>query len=356
MSAVSNPAHPYSDAQLNRLRLSADPLTDAVALRIDQLPGDSLLREVIFLAKSEIGIYQEWLDHLHGVPAWIDHGQLERARQLLLSFAGEYRLAWLANGLLRTRVSFRCQQIDPLQRVMECLQLQDSLHQPATLLPGGAGHRHLMEQRLYRAMARWALRGRGRNLLTLGEPFNQEMLALEMLETGLLAMQGLTLLGVALHADDQLALHHFNRYAAWLSGVDERLLVETPEQAQQLLFRLQQRYGCAARPEQAEWMATLNVNLMNLPALRRQARLLPAAARHCLGDTLADALELPPRPQALQLYCTANRGKTFAFYHLPGAALLSARLNSRRRNADRSNNQFQDLQLSRQHRNARHSR
>lgn len=358
MIAVNRPAHPYSDAQLNRLRLSADPLTDAVALRIDQIPADSLLKEVIFLAKSEIGIYQEWLDHLHSVPAWIDHGQLERARQLQLSFASERRLAWLVNGLLRIRTLFRCHLIDAGQRLTEFLQLQNCLHQPATLLPGGPGHSQLMEHRLNRAMERWALRGRGRNLLTLGEPFNQETLALEMLETGLLTVQGMAALGVALQPDDQLALHHFNRYVAWLSGVDGRLLAETPEQAAQLLQRLQQRYGCGPRPEQAELLNTLAAERQ----LRLSANLLPAAARHCLGDDVADQLELPNQQRALQLYCTANRGKTFAVYHLPGFGPLSARLNlSKRRNPEaqssgRTSSSLQALPPVRKNRNARHTR
>ena len=327
MIAVNRPAHPYSDAQLNRLRLSADPLTDAVALRIDQMPADSLLKEVIFLAKSEIGIYQEWLDHLHSVPAWIDHEQLERARQLQLSFAGEHRLAWVVNGLLRTRTCFRSHLINPTRRLHEFLQLQNSLHQPASLLPGGAGHSQLMEQRLNRAMERWAMRGHGRNLITLGEPFNQETLALEMLETGVLTVQGMAMLGVVLRPADQLALHHFNRYAAWLSGVDGRLLVETPEQSLELLQRLQQRYGCAPRSEQTELLSTLAAQR----SLQLSANLLTAAARHCLGEDLAEPPAPPGRQRALHLYCTANRGKTFAFYHVPGVAPLTAQLNLRKR-------------------------
>lgn len=350
MIAVNRPAHPYSDAQLNRLRLSADPLTDAVALRIDQMPADSLLKEVIFLAKSEIGIYQEWLDHLHTVPAWIDHAQLERARQLQLSFANERRLAWAINGLLRTRTRFRCHLINPGQRLNEFLQLQNCLYQPATLLPGGPGHSQLMEQRLNRAMERWALRGHGRNLLTLGEPFNQETLALEMLETGLLTVQGMAALGVTLQADDQLALHHFNRYVAWLSGVDGRLLAETPDQALQLLQRLQQRYGCAPRAEQAELLQMLaEQRTLPLPA-----SLLPAAACHCLGYARVDPTA--PLPQrALHLYCTANRGKTFAFYHVPGVAPLTARLNLRKPLPKRNPPALQALPAPRNS-SARHNR
>lgn len=333
---AASTAHPFSDVSLNRMRLSGDPFADAVALRVDPLPPARLLDEVIFLAKSEIGVYQEFLDQMNTVPSWVDWHQIEQARRVQLAFANVRMLAWLTGSLIEgyaigKAASLPLQQQPIRHRLHDMTQLNLMLGRERSLAPGGPAHRAIMMARLHQAMARKILKEQGWNVLEQGEPLNQEDLAFAMIGLGHLTLRGMERLGAHLREEDHQAIHHFWRYAAYLAGTHERLLTTSATEQEALYQRIRVRHwkpGPAARDRVYRVMQTI----AGQAPLNLSADMLCEITRLCIGPELATTLELPHHrswQQAVRLYISANRGASFAHYHLPGMDRLGERINVR---------------------------
>ena len=332
VQAVDLPA--ITEATLNRMRVRGDTLADAVALRLDQLPPQRLLAELRFLAKSEIGDYQEYLDHANTPPAWLDQQRLEHARKVLLAFAHVRQLAWFSGSILRGLSS--CIPLPApllnqsiIQRLDFNAQLSHALTCEGALTPESPLHEYLLRNRLLQARQRLTLKDNGWNVLEHGEPFSQEYLLLLLLEHSHLTLQAMTDLGAQLSADDNAALQHFWRYVGYLMGIEESVL-PTCLDCEALLFgHMRARYLALQDILIAQGRKARHL-LMPHALFNLSSDTLAAVSRICLGNGLARQLNLPrqgQRERAVRLYITATRGATFAHYHVPGVAPLSEQIN-----------------------------
>lgn len=311
------------DATLNRLRMRGDPLADAVALRLDTPPHLSALPELRFLAKSEIGIYQELLDHVHSIPQHTDFSSLERARTIQLAFHSVRHLAWLLGALPQGIGA--CPLLHPDQLLPELhrrlafhTRLNQALTEPNTLHPGHALHEALLQQRLQWALLRKCSREAGWNALEFGEPLNQEYLLLVVLEYGLLTLDAMARLGAPLHPDDQAAVFAFWELAGYWLGLEADIIPRQREDAARLIQRIRWRYSQAAIRQQQHRHQVTQWCLANAP---------PALAYDFLHAVMnwcgIQPSQQSIRPgRALQFWLTANRGTTLAHYHLPGVGLI----------------------------------
>lgn len=321
------------DATLNRLRMRGDPLADAAALCLDVPPSHNPFRELLFLAKSEIGVYQALLDHANTLPGATDLTQIEQARQAQLAFNPVRQLAWqcgaVPQGLGRCPM-LRADQLNSelRQRLQFHHQVNQALTRPLALQPGGALHDVLLRRRLQLALQRKALKEASWNTLEFGEPLNQEYLLLWLLEYSVLTTANMAHLGARLSGDDETAIAAFWRLAGYWLGLEPALLPQDDAGQRLLLERIRNRHGRdKLRSEQHG--RVLHAHLVSAGPATQPAPLLRAIMHWCSQCEAPDLARRPPPERALQLLIAANRGATFAHYHLPGVGTLRQQLNRR---------------------------
>ena len=259
MSAVPPSAIPvrlplherYSDEAMNRFRQTGDPLADAVAQDLKRGKPQHMLQEVIERAKTEGGIYQEFLDHGQSVPDWVDWDLIEQARRSQLIFSNQRAITLLVSGLaegtglnkaadvLANTGRFKPQKI--AKRLYETGQMLHNANSDGGLRPGGAGQHTIMEVRLLQAMVRKLLLAHGWDVDTLDVPICQEDMLFTICEFDFLAVRGMERIGAHLPREQRVAIHHFWQYVAWLNGVDVDLLSATPEEEEYLYQRIIER-------------------------------------------------------------------------------------------------------------------
>ncbi|WP_290580630.1 oxygenase MpaB family protein [Ketobacter sp.] len=326
-----------SDFSFKRLANRGDPLADAVALRIDRRRPSHMMDEVVYLAKTEISVYQEFIDQLNTHPGWLDWEQIEHARRLQSAFHHARSIAIFSGSLLEGYCQNRAAVAlvtrghlhhEVIRRIHEANYLIHSLNQTDSLRSGKPGYRALAELRLSNAMIRKSLTTRGWPEHYKCAPLSQLDLAFDMLEYGYLATQGMERLGIQLDQDDRRAIHHFWRYCSWLYGLDEALITAGPHEERALYRQLSQRQKRVAREHELLAHTTLRCigeqGLLNIPN-----ELLQSFSRICLGDARANALNITQPPgwrRRAQFYITANRGATFVHYHIPGMSGLNQRI------------------------------
>lgn len=327
-----------TEFSIKRLSSCGDPLADAVALRIDRRRPSQMMDEVHYLAKTEIGVYQELVDHLNTVPMWLDWEQIEHARRLQSAFNHARSIAIFTGSLLEGYCQNRAAvalvtrghlQHEVIRRIHETNYLIHSLKSKNCLKPDQPGHRALSELRLSNAMMRKSLLSRGWHENHNSVPLSQLDLAFDMLEFGFIATQGMERLGIQLQQDDKNAIQHFWRYCGWLYGLDEGLQTQDVEQEASLYRQLSARQKKTAKEHELLAHTTLRCiseqSLLNIPR-----ELLFTFSRLCLGSEKADALAILQPPgwrRTANFYVTANRGATFVHYHIPGMSGLNERIN-----------------------------
>ncbi|MBA56889.1 MAG: hypothetical protein CMK89_20765 [Pseudomonadales bacterium] len=326
-----------SDFSLKRLAHCGDPLADSVALRIDRRRPSQMMDEVIYLAKTEINVYQEFIDQLNTLPEWLDWDQIEHARRLQAAFNHARSIAVFSGSLLEGYCQNRAAVAlvtrghlhhEVIRRIHETNYLLHSLNQPASLRSGKPGFRALAELRLSNAMIRKSLLSRGWPEHYKSAPLSQLDLAFDMLEFGFIATLGMERLGIQLSLEDKTAIHHFWRYCSWLYGLEPDLITDGPEHEKTLYDQLSQRQKRISKEHELLAHTTLRCvteqALLNLPR-----ELLLSFSRICLGSEKADALKIE-QPAGWQrrahFYVTANRGATFVHYNIPGMSGLNRRI------------------------------
>ena len=227
----------YSDTVMDQMRHTCDPLADAVAALVERKRPSHMVDEVMTRARSEGGAFRDYLDHAHTIPPWINWDAIEHARHVNLAFANVRAIALLVSSLVEGYSLSKAAHVlistgrlhqDVLKRVYETSQMTHNISVPDGIRPGQPGHRTMMEVRLLHAMVRKYLRGRGWDVSLYDEPINQEDMAFTIIEFDYLAVRGMERMGARLSDDDKQALHHLWRYGAYLNGVDEGLMTESP--------------------------------------------------------------------------------------------------------------------------------
>ncbi len=328
-----------SEFSLKRMASLADPLADAVALRIDRRRPSVMMAEVHYLAKTEIGPYQELMDHLYDVPRWVDWALIEQGQKLQAAFLHTRLLAMLSGGLIEifcvSQVSKRLVErnhchLEVVRRLHETQQLLRSINEPNCLRPGNSMHRILSEIRLSNAMLRKSLVAKDWHKQHHQPPFNQRDMIFDILNFGQGTTDNLTKLGLTLNTEDQLALHHFWRYAGYLYGIEENFLGRSVDADKRMILQCKKVAVEPNSPEKRQLAQTTLRLISEQTAINFPLGLLQAISRICLGSNKANALNIPNQPswqRAVSLFSTTNRGSYFAYQHIPGFTSVNIKLN-----------------------------
>jgi len=330
----------YSDAVLDRMRYTCDPLADVVAALLERGRPSQMLDEVYARAKTEGGAFAAYVDHCHTIPAWVDWEQVEQARRLMLAFAGVRGISLLVSSLVEGYSLSKAAHVlvatgrlhqDVLRRIYETGQMTHNMLIPDGLKPGAPGHRTIMEVRLLHAMVRKYLKGRGWETALYDEPVNQEDMAFTIVEFDYLAMRGMERMGARLSDDDKSAMHHLWRFAARQNGVCDELLTDSLDEEIYQYQRIRERQFSPNEESRMLAQAVIKA-LAGEPSFNLPEPMLYELTRVCLGDELADVYQLPRSKlwhKAVLAYKGANKLATLAHYHIPGADTLSEKLNLR---------------------------
>ena len=331
----------YSDAIMNRMRHTGDPLADRIAPELKRHLPAQMLDEVMQRADREGGPFQDFLDHAWRVPDWVDWDLIEQARQVQLAFGQTRGAVLLVGGLaegaglnkasevLAATGRFKPEKI--IKRLYETGQMTHNSQAPGGLRPGGPGHRTLMEVRLLHAMVRRHLLSRDWDTARFDHPINQEDMLFTIIEFNHLAVRGMARLGASLSDSDRKATHHFWRYVAYLSGVTDEFLTLSPEDEALAYTRIMEREH-EVTPITIERVHELITGTAGKPPMYLPASLLFELCATCLGEERARQYQLPRTRwarAAVQVLIANNRLQTQLHYRIPGLGRLFGRYNFR---------------------------
>jgi ER-bound oxygenase mpaB/B'/Rubber oxygenase, catalytic domain len=231
-AAVSD-GDPIADAAITAMRNAG--LSQATVNRLlrGDLPSDHLPQAL-----------NEFDEHLHAVPSWVDWERVDRGSkavlavgfiwmQLLLgpaSLVNTYRPPGLARVLTSTE---RLVKVAP-RRIQETGAWLTAATHPGHLRVGEPGWIATAQVRLLHARVRAQLLNDGWEVDEWGVPINQADLARTLLDFTVTPMVALERLGVGFTTQERDDVHHLFHLIAHLIGVDPSLHVDTDTEARSL--------------------------------------------------------------------------------------------------------------------------
>ena len=294
-----------------------DPLADAFVadmLELGRAPGMRMFRAAIDRGISSLDAPPDSLvalfTELDAVPPWVDFEQLDRAGdhisrnslQLGLVLAAGSLMVGYTNPAAAYPLILTGRLVD--HAGMRNLEVGDWLREvttPGGLRREGLGFERTVRVRLIHAMVRRHVAGRPEwDAAVLGTPISQPYMAHTLSEFGIIALDGMDLLGARYTSAELEDIYALWRYVGHLSGVSEALL-PVDEAGQR---RIQQLYQ-QTRPPVDDRSRALVAGLVNdylvpevielLPARMPASRTVATAyvnglIRAVVGDTLADEL------------------------------------------------------------------
>lgn len=294
-----------------------DPLADAFvsdAFELGRSPAMRMFRAAIEGGITSVDSPPESLVALFAevdaVPAWVDFEQLDRAGdhlarnglQLGLVLAAASLMVGYTNPAAAYPLILTGRLVD--HAGVRNLEVGDWLREVTThggMRRDGLGFERTVRVRVIHAMVRRHVAGRPEwNEAVLGIPVSQPYMAHTLSEFGVIALDGMDLLGARYPASELDDIYALWRYVGHLSGVNDALLPvdESGQRSIQELYQL-------TRPPVDDDSRALVAGLVNDYLVPEVAELFPArmpAARHVatssvngliravVGDDLADEL------------------------------------------------------------------
>jgi len=238
----------YNHKKLEEWRQVCDEQADACTALIKRGRPSDMLDQVETLARSEGGVYQQFIDHCFQVPGWVDFDILEQGSRVFKRYAPLQGLVLLCSSLVegycynkpaQVLVSTGRLQKDVTRRIYETGQLLHNMVGKGHIAPGSAGHRTLMEVRLTHSAVRQFLWNSGKwDAEKYDQPINQEDMAGTVLEFDFMVARGIGRLGVNLSDEEKSLMQYFWRYAGYVLGVKEALLPANVDEQEMLALQL----------------------------------------------------------------------------------------------------------------------
>ncbi|WP_405691473.1 oxygenase MpaB family protein [Streptomyces sp. NBC_00057] len=299
----------YTESSMDALRQGGDELADATVATLferGEVGKFNTLMRYVSTAGSPLpdGLPEVALEYLHATgapPAWVDWGEMEKARLFFidnnvhistaLSFASMpacYVVPHVAKLLSATH-SLEY----PSKRMAETGQFTVHLMRPDAFEAGSRFIPAVQKVRLLHASIRHHLRREGRwDVGTLGTPICQEDIIGGQMFFSLLVLDSLHRLGIHMSVDGAEAYFYAWRVVGAMLGVDQDHVPEDLDSARQFLDLYMTRHMGPS-----EEGARLTRQLIDLYEEVVPGTLLdpvvPALIRHLIGDTCADWLDVP---------------------------------------------------------------
>jgi len=324
-----SPNNPYTSEFLDTFRDKGDPLADALIQTILQernSRGD-LFWWLHQKARTEGGIYQAFMEHVHHPPEWVDFKKMALGAHASLRFALHGGIALLTASLIESYASSKVANIlvhtgrltqDINRRLFETAQFVLEVAKTGGAIPGSEAHRNVVRVRLMHAFVRNAMKRHPQWQEEWGLAFNQEDYAGVLLTFSLVFSRSLQLLGVPLTSEELESIHHTWRYVGYVMGIDESLITKDCADEKELYIALTHRHYTPG-----EESRRLAHRLLETMAWQQPFFLPPGAlfeiSRKLIGDTLADQLAFKRFPFFEQRFPLLPKGTSLihSFQQLP---------------------------------------
>lgn len=295
-----------------------DPLADAAAAALAHLPagGHTLVDAALHGdLRDAPPALQELLASVAAYPAWVDWDRVDRGCAVFLraGFAGGLVLGLRSlpygyaapAGNKPLAFSGRLAERAP-RRLAETARFVAAVSEPGGLRRRAEGWSITLKVRLMHAQVRRLLLQSGRwDSALWSAPINQHDMLATIFLFSQVFLDGLRLLGLGVSRSEGDDFIHLWRVIGWLIGVDELLLPDDEASARASSESIYLTQGPPDADSRELVAALLNapVQTAHTPAQQRQARIrmhiTRQLCRHLLGDTLADALDVPRQRPAL---------------------------------------------------------
>ncbi|GAB1331489.1 oxygenase MpaB family protein [Streptomyces sennicomposti] len=298
-----------TDASMDALRQSGDELADAVVAALferGEVGTFNTLMRYVSTAGAPLpdglpDVAREYLRATAVPPAWVDWGEMERARLFFidnnvhistaLSFASMpacYVVPHVAKLLSATH------GLDyPSRRMAETGQFTVYLMQPDAFEAGGKFVPATQKVRLLHASIRHHLRREGRwDVEALGTPICQEDMIGGQMFFSLLVLDSLHRLGVHMSVEGAEAYYYAWRVVGAMLGVDQDAVPRTLDEARQFLDLYMIRH-MGPSPEGAHLTRQLIDLYEEVVPGTFFDPVVSALIRYLTGDTCADWLQVP---------------------------------------------------------------
>jgi hypothetical protein len=299
----------YTEASMNALRQNGDELADAVVATLferGEVGKFNTLMRYVSTAGSPLPdglpeVAHEYLQATSVPPAWVDWGEMEKARLFFidnnvhistaLSFASMpacYVVPHVAKLLSTTH------GLDyPSKRMAETGQFTVHLMQPDAFEDGGRFIPAAQKVRLLHASIRHHLRRENRwDTETLGTPICQEDMIGGQMFFSLLVLDSLHRLNIHMSTEGAEAYFYAWRVVGAILGVDQDAVPRTLQEARQFLDRYMLRH--MGPSEEGAHLTRQLIDLYEevVPGTLFDP-IVSALIRYLIGDTCADWLQVP---------------------------------------------------------------
>lgn len=299
----------YTESSLNSLRLAGDELADATVAALferGEVGKFNSLMRYVSTAGSPLpdglpDVAREYLEATGAPPAWVDWGEMEKARLFFadnnvhistaLSFASMpacYVVPHVAKLLSATH------GLDyPSRRMAETGQFTVYLMQPGAFEAGSPFIPAAQKVRLLHASIRHHLTRENRwDTGELGTPICQEDMIGGQMFFSLLVLDSLHRLGIHMSTDGAESYYYAWRVVGAMLGVDQDTVPRTLEDARRFLDLYMVRH-MGPSPEGAHLTRQLIDLYEEVVPGTFLDPVVSALIRHLVGDTCADWLQVP---------------------------------------------------------------
>lgn len=254
----------WTDEFLDRKRQLADPLADAVLEKIVGEKGEKEALRVFDLLIRNIEMpvdrlpveVDDFLQSTNQLPKWADTEKIHVAHELFLDHGPKFLLFLFykslpllytdkkgAEVLVRTsRLTHNVEDITIFtRRIAETGQFMIDLMSEGGLNPGGRGIQSIQKVRLIHAAIRRFVKRSKWNADLLGEPINQEDMALTLMTFSISPITALQQIGIEESNDMLDAYLHTWCAIGEVLGINKDLLPKNLDEAQQLIDKVLER-------------------------------------------------------------------------------------------------------------------
>lgn len=306
----------WTDEFLDQKRHVADPLADTVVEKIVQEKGekeafhvfDLLIRNIEMPVDQLPDEVEDFIQATDQLPNWADPKKIKQARELFLDHGPKFLLFLFykslpllytdkkgAEVLVRTsRLTHNVEDITIFtRRIAETGQFMIDVMSEGGLNPRGRGIESIQKVRLIHAAIRRFVKQSEWDAETLGEPINQEDMALTLMTFSISPIKALEQIGINESENRLEAYPHTWCTIGEILGIDKDLLPENLDQAQQLLDKVLERQSGSS--EAGKLLAKVLVQFSRQTFPRDRLNDAPVyIIRSLIGRERADMLEIYP--------------------------------------------------------------
>ncbi len=299
----------YNDELLGAKRLLGDPPADEFIADIFADPSNKTLLYEWVRGKSSPEHLSSlkaafptnhFIHHSAKLPLWAEPSLMKtgsaffaKHSEMIMSLLGLLSLPYCytaANGAMVLYLS-ELMRKQTTKRLYDTAIFVWEVMGPDAFEKDGNAYEEILKVRLMHAAARYYSYKSGKWDASWGVPINQEDMAGTNLSFSLIVIRGLRLLGVEVSKTEQEAFMHIWAVIGSLTGLDEKLIPNNAENAEQLDLAVKERQFRSS-PHGKELTQSLITHIMEVNQSKATADDILGLMRYLLGSKIADQLSI----------------------------------------------------------------